>query len=98
MLLEYGLEETASRRRNGAEHVAQLDVKEVVGDAIGELREQLAEGGEGEECVAGAGLDGAKSESKLEGQVLGLPDSGRDQALKLGRRQGMGIRAMLEGI
>jgi hypothetical protein len=98
LLLEYGLDEFASRRRDGAEHISQFDATEVVGDAVGELREQYMEGGEGQERVARASLDGVKGEPNLEGQVLGLPDSGLDQALKFGRREGMGICAVLEGI
>jgi hypothetical protein len=95
-LLDRGLDAVARGQGEGAERGLEFCAEKAVGDPVGQVGEQGAKGDEGEEEVAGTGLDGANGETDVEGEVAGLLYDCGDQTLEIGRRERPGVRSVLE--
>jgi hypothetical protein len=80
------------------QHVLELDVRQVRGNAVGKLRDQGAKGNKGQKDVIRAILNRVESEANLEGQILRLFDSDCNQALEFEPGEWVSIGASPEGI
>jgi hypothetical protein len=96
--LDLGDAAIADVRRQRLQQGTKFRREQPPGSGRDELGEKTAQGEQGEKAIAGVIVDGADSETQLEGQVVTLAEHSISDRLEAGRGKGMSGCAGFEGI